>query len=215
MPRVAAVTIGVLVLLLVGSQLLIPPLLEGEVAERLEQDGGRVDVSLSAFPAVRLFADDGDRLRIEGDGIRIEPREVGERPLEPLDGFGEVEIRLQAVAAGPIEIERLDLLRDSGDKPYRIRVDGSTTPVELAGYLGGRVGRVAGQEALGGLIGALLAGSLPGGGQIDVPLALDAVVASDDGRVEVERASGTIAGVPTGPLAGLLAGAVARRFGGD
>jgi hypothetical protein len=212
MPRVAGVTIAVLVLLLVGSQLLVPLLAERELDERMERNGGRAEVSLSAFPAVRLLAGDGDRLRVEGQGMRLEPREVTERPLEDLDGFDDVEIRLRDLHAGPIELERLELDRDSGDDPYRLSVTGSTAPIELARYLGGRVGRLAGQEAIGVLVGALLAGTLPGGGDIALPLELDAVVDSDEGRPEVERARGTVAGLPTGPLAGLLAAAVARQL---
>jgi hypothetical protein len=205
MRRIALAMLAAVAVLLVGSQLAIPPLAERQARNRLERGGGRAEVSMSAFPALRLLAGDGRSLDVRGEGLRFDLG--GKREgLDRLDGFGRVRVALDRSVAGPLMLTRLRLARDAGYRAYRLRVAARTTPRELAGYLGLRAG------GLGSLFGELGAAQLPGGGAADVPLELDASLERRDGGVAVTAASGAVAGIPAGPLAELVMTAVARRL---
>ena len=45
-----------------------------------------------------------------------------------------------------------------------------------------------------------------------IPIELDMELASEDGRLRVVSGSGTVAGMPTGPLAELLSSAIVVRI---
>jgi hypothetical protein len=212
MPRIAAFVLAALAFVAVASQLALPPVLERRVEDRLERDGGRARVSLSAFPALRLLARDGDSLEVEGTGVRLDlekgdEEEKGDQELDRLDGFDEVHVALHRLKAGPLEASSLELTRPGGERAYRMRLRGTTTAREMARFLGSRFG-----GTLGGLAGDLAAGQLAGGGSTDLPITLAAILESRDGKVEVASASGSIAGLPAGPLAQLVIGAVAERL---
>ena len=89
-----------------------------------------------------------------------------------------------------------------------MRAEGTATPAELASELGQprRAGRWAGCSA------AWPAGLLPGAGDTEVPLELTAQVDSQDGRPEVTDATGSVAGLPAGPLTEVVLGAVLDRL---
>jgi hypothetical protein len=65
---------------------------------------------------------------------------------------------------------------------------------------------------LGGLLGSAAGGALPDGGRARVPLALNAGIASRGGRPEVQDATGSVSGVPAGPLTEIVARAVLDRL---
>jgi hypothetical protein len=197
MPRIAVVLVAALVALGLGSQLLLPPIMEDQVANRLERDGGSATVSLDAVPAVRLLFDDGDKLRVEGRGLRLDVGREGE--LDRLDGFNEVHVSLTDVVADPLRVRRFALTRSSGQRDYAMRMAAVTTPRAVARFLGGPLGDLG-------------AGLLPGGGDNRVPLEVEATVRSHHGRREVTSASGSVAGIPAGPIAQLVVDAVVRRL---
>jgi hypothetical protein len=206
MPRPVLISLGLVVALLVGLQLLLPELAEREVEKRLEADGGSANVSLSAVPAPRLLFGDGDSFEVKGSGVAIDV-ERRERVLERLDGFGEVHVRLADVRADPLRVGLFQLDRDEGRDAYDVLLDGEASPRDLASFLGSSAG-----GALGGLLGDLAAGSLPGDGQTSVPLEVKARVVSVDGEVQVTSSSGSVAGVPAGPLAQLLVEVIVRQL---
>ena len=74
MPRLWIVILALLIAVGVAQQLLIPPLAEDQVEERIERFGGQVRVDLSAFPALRLLADDGERIEVVGSGLELDLR---------------------------------------------------------------------------------------------------------------------------------------------
>jgi hypothetical protein len=205
MRRVAVLLLGLLALLAGGSQLFLPPILEDRVADRLERDGGTADVSLHAFPAARLLFDHGDSLKIEGDDLRLRLGGKG-RVLDRLDGFDKVEMRLRRVAAPPLTVRSFLLKRRNGGDDYEVRMTGSTTPRDVAAFLGSQAA-----GGLGGLAGALAAQALPAGGRSRIPLEVEARMRSRNGRSHVVSARGTVAGVSAGPLVGLVLEAVVRR----
>jgi hypothetical protein len=194
-----AVGLGALAVLV---QLLLPPFLEERVADRLTQEGGRAEVSMSAFPAVRLLAGDGERFEVRGSGLRFVPGR-GEQVLEHLDGFDEVSLRLSELRAGPVRTQRFALERPREDADYRVGLEGRVTPSEAIRLLGAQAG-----GPLGGLAGDLAARALPGGGSIELPLTVDAQLTSRGGRAEVVEADASVAGLPAGPLAELVVDAV-------
>ena len=201
---------GILVTLLVLAalaQLLLPRYLAGRVEDRLEEGGGSAEVSLGAFPAVTLVGGRGGSIEVTGSGLSFDLEDRREDPFRRLDGFSQVDVRLDRVEAGPLSLESFALDRDRRDEPYRLDVDATTTPRELASELGNEAG-----GTLGGLLGSLGAGLLPGAGRAEVPLRLTATVASDDGRPRVIEATGSVAGVPAGPLTEVVVGAVLDRL---
>jgi hypothetical protein len=205
MPRIVAVLLGAVVVLLVAVQLALPPLAERRVEDRLERDGGSADVSLSAFPAVRLLFDDGDSLEVKGEGLGVDlERPKGE--LERIDGFDDVSIRITRFEAGPVQVRTFALSRKADEPAYQVAMDATTTPREVARYLGSEAG-----GALGGFLGDLASGSLPGGGNTEVPVELGAVVESRDGEVVTHEVIGSVAGIPAGPLLELVVEAVVRE----
>jgi hypothetical protein len=206
MPRVALVVLGVAVVVMVACQLVLPPLAERRVEDRLERDGGNAEASLSALPAPRLLFGDGDSFEVRGRGLSVDLSRQ-EPVLDRLDGFGEVDVRLTDVDAGPVAVSRFDLLRGEGDEAYAVRMTGETTPRDVASFLGSQTGGL-----LGGVLGDLAAGGLPGGGTIPVPVDVRASVESRDGEPKVTSSRGSVGGVPGGPLLELVVEAVVRQL---
>jgi hypothetical protein len=203
MRRSVAIVMAVLVVLAAATQLVLPPYLEGRVERRLEDGGGRAEVSLSAVPAARLLFSHGGRIEIQGSGLRTDLRA---HSLEKLDGFDEVDVRLTNLRAGPFEADRAELTRGAEDEPYRLLVTANVRPRDLSSYVGSQFG-----GALGSLFGGLAADALPFGNS-PLPVKLDARVASEDGRPRVVSDDSTLAGLPTGPLAEALVGAIVSRL---
>jgi hypothetical protein len=206
MPRVVVILLGLVVVLLVATQFALPSIAEHKVESRLERDGGSATAEVHAFPALRLLFGDGDSLDVRARGVSLDATGAG-ADLGRLDGFDEVSVRVAGAEAGPLAVRSLELSRPEGAARYELRSAAVTTPREVAGFLGSQAG-----GGLGGLFGDLAAGSLPGGGNTRVPLRLTAQVASRDGHPTVIGAEGSVAGIPAGPLAELVVGALAARL---
>ena len=203
--RIAALVGAALVLLLVASQVFLPGLGEGAIEDRLTENGGVADVSLSATPAARLLWGSGDRVAIDGAGLELE-LDTEDDPVvfDDLDRFDDVEIVIADSRAGPFAIDSFRLTR-SGDGPYELDSESSTSAADLA-----RFGVASADLPGSGFVGALL--NLTGVGGQDLPIDLDMTLESDDGRIRVVDGGGEIAGVPTGPLAELITTAVVVRL---
>jgi hypothetical protein len=202
MRRIVAVIVALALVLLVASQLVLPPLAEHNAAGRLTRDGGSADVSVSAFPALGLLFGHGDSLRVDGQGLQL-PTE-GKGGFNSLDKFGEVHITLRHSSAGPVAIRSLRLDRPQGSDQYEARLSGRTSPRDVAAFLGSRAA-----GSFGALLGELAAGTaFAGGSAVKVPLELRATVSGEG----VYAARGTVAGVPAGPLIQLVLDALVRRI---
>jgi hypothetical protein len=182
-------------------QVLIPRIGERRISRRLTENGGEAFVAIDVFPATRLLRRDGDRIRVRGSqlGIGISRQGGG---LSALDGFDEVDIGLLDFVTGPFDVEEFELTR-SGNGLYRMRSQASTSGAALAGYGGETLG------ALGPLLG--LVAQAPLGGR-SFPVSVEVELESRDGLLAVASGGGTIAGYPAGPVASLIAAAVARRL---
>jgi hypothetical protein len=204
--RYLLIAAALVVLVLIVSQLALPPFLEGEVEDRLTERGGSASVDLDAVPAFRLLAHDGDRFELEGNGLEF-PLDQKESVFDKLDGFDSVRVSLADVEAGPFTVRRFAMSRDGEDGDYRLVSSGSSSVARVSTYL---------SSGLPPLVSSLLAGVTSGvtgrAANRAVPFTLDAELASDDGEPRFVSGSGSVAGIPAGPLAALLAQSVLSRL---
>jgi type II secretory pathway pseudopilin PulG len=203
-----AIVTGVVVIAVLGlaAQLGIPAYVSSRVEDRLTENGGTAHAEVRALPALRLLGGDGDSIEITGRDLRFDFPAANTDAFDRLDGFDEVDASLTRLTAGPFDVERFELRRAEGEESYRMLVQASATPDALTEYAGGQLG-----GPLGGLLGRFADGVLPFGDD-PIPLSIDARVRSDGGRPVVVRASGDVLGIPAGPLAQAIAGAVAARL---
>ncbi|CAN5611293.1 hypothetical protein BH10ACT11_BH10ACT11_02960 [soil metagenome] len=203
--RIAAIVAAAVVAFLVLSQLFVPGLGEKAIRDRLTANGGVADVSISAFPAIRLLWGRGDSLKVNGDGLNIDVDQNGDPAvLGNLDRFGDVEIVLDNSEAGPFRIESFVLARH-GEGAYSLDARTATSASQLAAY-----GVDEADLPGAGIVGTIL--DFTGLGGKDIPVDLDLEMTSDDGRIEVTDGGGTVAGLPTGPLAELITRAIVIKL---
>jgi hypothetical protein len=203
MRRNAIVTVVVVIAVLaLGAQLAIPAYVSSRVEDRLTQNGGSARVEIHATPATKLLGGGGDRIVVRGKNLRFDLPGPQEHVFRRLDKFDEVDAELTSSRAGPFAIERFDLTRGAGGKPYRLTLQASSTAKDVAQF----AGRSA-AGPLGDLIGGIT-GMLPLG-DARVPVSIQADVLSVAGQPKVQNASGDVAGIPAGPIAEVIAGAVA------
>ncbi|HET8673975.1 MAG TPA: hypothetical protein VFL87_10090 [Thermoleophilaceae bacterium] len=200
------IALAILIVILVASQLAVPPIASSRIEHRLTKNGGTAHVSLHAFPALRLLFHQGDEIDISGRDLRVELGTGKQKVFQNLDGFGAAHVHLTNVTAGPFVSRSFSLDRDHGSDTYALSLQASFTPSALASYLGSSVG-----GGLGGLLGGLAGGLAPGGTQ-PVPVDVQAQVQSDGGNPRVVSGAGSVAGVPLGPLVEAVAAAVIARI---
>jgi hypothetical protein len=200
------IVVAILILVLVVSQLVLPPIAARQIQHRLTKDGGSAHVSLSAFPALRLLFQHGDSITVTGDNLTVPLGTGRQHVLKKLDGFGSAHIRLTDVSSGPFHTDSFILNKSGGHNAYDLAVRASFTPSALASYLGSTVG-----GGLGGLFGGIAGGLMPGGTQ-PVPVAVDVRLESNGGSPRVVSGAGTVAGVPMGPVLEAVVAAVVARL---
>jgi len=151
-------------------------------------------------PAVRLLTGHGDRISIEGSGLEVDLRDPDRNVFDDLNKFDEVHIDLREVTAGPFDTDTFRL-EGQGDGRYLIEVHATASLQDLA--------RLAGEQfgPLGGLIGSIAGGSVPGGAA-PVPVKLEGELDAKDGDAEMTSGTGQVAGIPAGPLAKLVTNAI-------
>jgi hypothetical protein len=198
--RIAALLAAAVVLVLLVSQLFLPGIGEGVIEDRLTENGGVAEASLSATPAARLLWGSGDEIGIDATGLDLEVT-TAEDPVvfDDLDRFDDVEIIIRDSSMGPVDMDDFVLTRN-GDEPYSLEAHGTTSASDLAEF-GAEAFDLPGADILGGILSVAT-----GGTEIDVDL--DMRVESDDGRVHVLEGGGEVAGIPTGPLAAFITSAV-------
>jgi hypothetical protein len=207
MRRLLYVAIGILVLLIL-SQLLVPPYLEHRAEKRLTAKGGHADVRIDAVPAVRLLWNDGRKIKVRGDGLHVEllHGNGSNRVFDELDRFDEADVRLTRMSAGPFAVRQVTIARGASDDPYSLAISASVTAQALSSYAGKEIA-----GPIGGLVGRLAGGAVPFSSE-PIPVEVDADIRSRDGRPEVEHVDGSVLGVSAGPLATTIASAIADRL---
>jgi hypothetical protein len=204
--RYVLIAAAVIALALVVAQIALPPILEGQVEDRLTKGGGRANVDLDAVPAVRLLFNDGDHLTLTGRGLDF-PLNQRQAVFDKLDGFDSVHVKLGDITAGPFTVKSFDLSRSGGDKSYRLLSTGESSVARVSSYLA---------SGLPPLLSALLAGATrgvtgPAANRL-IPFTMDAELESDNGQPRFVSGTGSVAGIPTGPLAALLAQTILSRL---
>lgn len=210
MVKVLAIVAGAVIALAAVAQLVVPSIVESNVEGKLTEADGRAtaDVEIDSFPAVRLLWGGGDRFQARGRGVRIDLGERIEDPLGKLRRFDEVDIDLEDVIAGPVNVKAFSLVKAEGDDDYHLRMNAETTPMALAESVGGELG-----GELGRLIASAATSTLPDGGLTDLPIGMDGPVSrSDDGRVDASAVRASVSGVPAGPFAEAMVQAVLERM---
>lgn len=203
--RLLGVAFAVLVALLAASQVLLPGIVAGDAEDSLTSRGGSADVEISAFPALGLvIGGRGGSIKVRGSDIPVDLLDT-ENALDRLDGFEDVDVRLERLSAGPLQAGTFTLTRSRRDDAFRMRVVGQMTPEGAARYAGEQFA-----GPLGGLVGDL-AGLFPFGSQ-PLPVEIDAALVAGGGGVRITAGGGSVAGIPLGPFAELLAEAVAARL---
>jgi hypothetical protein len=194
------IAVAVIVIAAVVAQVLIPRVGERQIERRLAHNGGDAFVVLAAMPSTRLLRREGDRILVRGRRLAIGmSRDSG--GLAALDGFNSVDIALGELVTGPFDVSAFELTREGGG-PYLMRSRATTSGTALAGY---------GGETLGGLapLLAMLARQSPLGSR-SFRVEVEVELVSENGLLSVTAGEGTIAGYPAGPIAKLIASAVAR-----
>ena len=207
MQRIAILAAAALLLLLVAVQLVLPGLVARRIEDHLTAKGGTAQVDLSAFPSIRLLFREGARIKVRAHGIETPLGELRRNDaLNDLDGFDEVDVRTSGSRIGPFEVGLLTLTKHDGEGTYSARIEATVTGGELSAYAGRQLG-----GGLGGFLGGLAGGAFPGSAT-EIPIDIRAVLRSDDGRARAVAVSGSVAGIPAGPLVEALASALAGRF---
>jgi hypothetical protein len=200
------IVVGILMLVLVVTQLALPPIAASKIEHRLTRDGGSAQVSVHAFPALRLLSQHGDSIDVTGSGLSVALGTGKQKVLHKLDGFDSAHIRLSDVRSGPFLTRSFALEKSGGADVYELALRATFTPSALAAYLGSTVG-----GGLGELFGGLAGGLVPGGNQ-PVPVTVNVRMASDSGEPRVLGGAGTVGGVPMGPVLEAVVAAVVARL---
>jgi hypothetical protein len=187
MLRRIGIVASLLLALLAISQLVIPPVMESRISDRLTAGGGTAHVSVSSLPALTLLWGEGGRIEVTGSGLNLTSESETGTVFSELDGYDNVNVNLSDFHAGPFDLTR-----------------GQTTATELASFGASRLGLPGGP--LLSYLGAQILG------QTSIPINLDMNLQSNGGRVTVTSGGGSIAGIPTGPLAELITQVVAVKL---
>jgi hypothetical protein len=178
------------------AQLVIPIVVQHEIEDRLTAAGGTADVSLSALPATDLLFGKGSRITVTGRDLDITPEAENSDVFSRLDGYDHVTVELRSSRVGPFELARFELTRDGEAAAYHMVAQGHTTPGDLTEFGASQL------DLPGGPLSEFLIGQVTENAQI--PIDFDMELDSVDGRIVVVSGGGTVAGIPTGPLAVLI-----------
>ncbi|MFL5780701.1 MAG: hypothetical protein ACJ760_05245 [Thermoleophilaceae bacterium] len=207
MRRLLYVALGIVVLLVL-SQLLVPPYLEHRAEKRLTSRGGHAHVEIEAVPALRLLFDDGQRIKVRGDGLHVEilHGNASRKVFDELDRFREADVRFTRMSAGPFAVRNVAIARRTSDDPYTVVISASVTARALSTYAGKEIA-----GPFGGFLGRLAGGAVPFASE-RIPVEVDADIKSVEGRPQIVHVDGSVLGLSAGPLASAIASAIAGRL---
>lgn len=208
----AKIVAGIVAVVVLGAvaQLVVPGIVERSIESNLreEEEGGTSVVDVKSFPVVRLLWGSGDRFEVRGRHLRVDLDRRSDDPLERLDGFDEVDIQLEDLIAGPVNVQEFSLVRGEEDDSFLLRMGAQTTPQALGEAAGDQLGGTLG-AAIGRVAGALL----PDDGTSQVPVSIEGeVTRPDGGGLDASGVDASVAGIPAGPFAELMVQAVLERL---
>jgi len=112
--RIALAGAGLLVVLLVAAQLVLPGVAERQLNEDLRALGEVRSVAVEAFPAVKLLAQRADRVEVRLGAGRAGRSRIGEL-IERTKGTDELDARVESLQVGGFALRDLRLTKD-GDQ---------------------------------------------------------------------------------------------------
>src|SRR4051794_21164771 len=201
MRRLAIRLAIVLAALLVVSQFVIPPLAENKVADRVTEHGGTANVDLSAIPALELLLGKGDKLDLEASGLSVDLAAKQNEVFDRLDDFDEVKIAITDSRAGPFTISGFRVHKTAAHE-YAVGIAGDGTAGDVARYASSRLAGGLGQALAG------LATSALGGFDRAIPFKATMQIDTSSGTPHAQNVDGSVAGLPGGPLAQVVANAL-------
>ena len=196
---------ALVVIALVATQIFLPRMGENQVEDRLTKEGGTASVEIDAVPAIRLLFDDGDKLNVKAEEVKIPIDDIQGKSFKELDGFNEVDVRLALSEVGPFFAEKVRIDRAKGEDLYGFTFRGTTSAAQVGDFA------LAGLPPLLRSALTALAGRA---GKQELPIRLDVQLRSERGRARVVGGAGTVAGLPLGGFALGIAGAIINRITG-
>ena len=182
---------------------------EARVRAQLTRHGGTAEVRIRSLPATRLLRNAGQRIEVRGRDIEIALAggEPGDGPagLAALDGFIDVDIELTSFQAGPFRVAAFVLERRGGGT-YALAARARAGAADLARLGSDRLPQLPGGRLLGAIpVPAAL-------GSAEVPISVEAELASSAEGLRVLSGGGTVAGYPAGRIAAEITAAVSQRL---
>ena len=170
--RVAALLVGALLVLLLVAQLALPRIAASRISSKVGRYGRVLDVSVSAWPAVKLLWGHADSVHVTAGRLALSPAQAAGLLWEGR-GVRDMDLSARAISVGGLELEQATL-----------RKRGELLSAEA------RATEAAVRAALPAGVTVLLLGS--SGGQVEVRAAgalfgvgaaVDAVAGPDEGRL--------------------------------
>jgi len=178
--RIAAVSAGAVVLLLLLAQLFLPSIAADRISSRLSRYGHVRSVDVKAFPAVELLWGSADTVHVRASDLRLALTQTG-HVLGEASGADDIDMTAKRVRVGPLELSEVSFQKRGSQLVARALA----TEAAVAQALPPGV-RVRLLRSEGGHVEVSVGGSLFGvGGEID------AIAQASEGRL-VAR--------PTAPL---------------
>jgi hypothetical protein len=94
---------GALLLVLVLAQLLLPRIAASTISSRVGRYGSVADVSVTAWPAVKLLWGSADSVRVRARRLRLAPAQAA-KLLSESHGVARVDLSAEAVQLGPLAL---------------------------------------------------------------------------------------------------------------
>lgn len=197
-----AIRLGIpLLALLVASQFALPAYYEHRAADRLTTHGGTAHVHVSVFPALRLLFGRAGKLTVEASNLSVDLEDNEQDVFKRLDDFKQVTVDVTSSRAGPFTISGFRV-RSAGDHEYAVAITGDGNAADVARYAGDRLGGGFGQALAG------LAASALGGFTRPIPFDARMYIGTKSGFPVASDVVGSVAGLPAGPLAQVVANAL-------
>jgi hypothetical protein len=127
---VVAIVVGVLVVAALLAQLILPRLAADRISSRIGRYGKVEDVTVSAWPAVKLLWGDADSVHIRAGRLDLSPAQASALLWESR-GVSSMDVSAEAVKLGPLALEGVSLSK----RGEELAGAGSTTAAQAAAAL--------------------------------------------------------------------------------
>jgi LmeA-like phospholipid-binding len=101
--KIAGLGVGLVVILLVVAQIVLPRVAASRIRSRVGRYGQVQSASVSAWPAVKLLWGDADSVRVRASGLKLSPKQAAALLWEGR-GVGQMDIDATSVKVGPLAV---------------------------------------------------------------------------------------------------------------